>query len=109
VTSTRVTTGRSAVCKGRWTVAELWARLAVLEGQALENGNCQWFRVLAVTASHVYVRSGAGQAVLLNRRALAEALPHVAAGQPVPPRRRRLAARLIPVLRAAEVGPPDTP
>jgi hypothetical protein len=84
--------------------ADLWARLAGIEGRTIETGNRQRLLVVAVTASGVYVRAGARPAVLLSRRALEEALPYVADGEP-PPRRRRLAPRLAAVLRAAGVGP----
>jgi hypothetical protein len=85
--------------------AAVWARLADLEGRVLEVGNRSGLRVVAATGAGVYVRTGAGRAALLDRRALREALPHVAAGRPLPGRLRDRAARLTAVLRAAGVGP----
>jgi hypothetical protein len=85
--------------------ADLWARLAALEGQVLVSGNGQQLLVVAVTASGVYVRLGARPTVLLSRRALEEALPHVAAGEPLPHPFGKRAARLRAVLRAVGVGP----
>jgi hypothetical protein len=84
--------------------ADLWARLAGIEGRTIETGNRQRLLVVAVTASGVYVRAGARPAVLLSRRALREALPHVAAGEPMPHRFGKRAARLRAVLRAVGVG-----
>jgi hypothetical protein len=85
--------------------ADLWARLAALEGQVLVSGNGRRLWVVAVTHEGVYVRSGAQPATLLGRRALEEALPHVAAGEPLPHPFGTRAARLRAVLRAAGVGP----
>jgi hypothetical protein len=85
--------------------ADVWARLAALEGDVLESGARQHLAVLAVTEAGVHVRTGAGRPTLLSRRALEEALPDVAAGEPLR-RRWRMAPRLLAVLRAAGVGPP---
>jgi hypothetical protein len=87
--------------------AAVWARLADLEGVVLETGNRQRLLVVAATASGVYVRHNQTRpAFLLDRRALREALPYVAAGEALPGRLRDRAARLTAVLRAAGVGPP---
>jgi hypothetical protein len=83
----------------------VWARLAALEGEVLQVDGRKRLFVAAVTASGVYVRTGAQPTVLLDRRTLREALPYVAAGQPLPGRLRGRAARLTAVLRAAGVGP----
>jgi hypothetical protein len=85
--------------------ADVWARLAALEGTVVAYGTRHRVRVVAVTASGVYVRMGARPAVLLSRRTIEEALPHVAAGEPLPRPFRRLAPGLTAVLRAAGVGP----
>jgi hypothetical protein len=84
---------------------ELWARLAALEGRVLQVDGRKKLFVAAVTEAGVYVRAGARPAVLLGRRALEEALPHVAAGEPLPHPFGKRAARLRAVLRAAGVGP----
>ena len=86
--------------------AELWARVAPLEGCDLRSSRGRWFRVHRVDERGV--RIGAllsGQTMLLTWRALEHAAPFVAAGEPLPPRLRNLAPRLTAVLRAAGVGP----
>jgi hypothetical protein len=87
--------------------AELWARVAALEGEVLPSAGGRWFRVEAVDGAGVLVRTlPSGQSVRLSRRALEQATPFVAAGEPLPPRFGVQVPRLTAVLRAAGVGPP---
>jgi hypothetical protein len=86
--------------------AQLWARLAALEGKILETRNRRRFLVVAVTDEGVYVRNNRTHpANLLGRRALRAALPFVVAGKPLPRLFRDQAARLAAILRAARVAP----
>jgi hypothetical protein len=84
---------------------ELWARVAALEGRVLRTAT-QRFVVARVDDAGVSVRRHpTGGTRRLSRRMLAEALPFVAAGQPLPRRFGDHAARLTAILRAAGVGP----
>jgi hypothetical protein len=60
---------------------ELWGRVRGLAGMPLRTRGGRWFRVLEVGERALRARSAAaGRAVLITRRALAEAIPYVAAG-----------------------------
>jgi hypothetical protein len=84
---------------------ELWDRVRGLAGALLALSGGRSVRVVAVSEHTVVLRAAARPGTnRLTRRMLAEALPFVAAGQPLPPKLRTHAARLTAILHAIDAG-----